>query len=130
MKSVVNKEYLNENFMKKVDKDGREYYDLKQLVIKNSAPHDDGSYDNNTLVSKAFVQTEINKLPKPATDVLKLDGSRAMTDDLNLNNKIIINCGRLTMVADGNSPINMNNSYLYGLPNPVSNDDAANKKFC
>ena len=58
VKSVVNKEYLNEYFMKKVDKDGREYYDLKQLVIKNSAPHDDGSYDNNTLVSKAFVQAE------------------------------------------------------------------------
>ena len=58
VKSVVNKEYLNEKFIKKVDKDGREYYDLKQLVIKNSAPHDDGSYDNNTLVSKAFVQAE------------------------------------------------------------------------
>ena len=129
VKSVVNKEYLNENFMKKVDKDGREYYDLKQLVIKNSAPYDDGSYDNNTLVSKAFVQTEINKLPKPATDVLKLDGSRAMTGDLNMNNNLITNCGRLTMVADGNSPINMNKSYLYGLPIPVSNDDAANKNY-
>ena len=129
VKSVVNKEYLNENFMKKVDKDGREYYDLKQLVIKNSAPHDDGSYDNDTLVSKAFVNAKIAKLPKPATDVLKLDGSRAMTGDLNLNNKLIINCGRLTMVADGNSPINMNNSYLYGLPNPVSNDDAANTTY-
>ena len=129
VKSVVNKEYLKENFMKKVDKDGREYYDLKQLVIKNSAPHDDGSYDNDTLVSKAFVNAKIAKLPKPATDVLKLDGSRAMTGDLNLNNKLIINCGRLTMVADGNSPINMNNSYLYGLPNPVSNDDAANKTY-
>ena len=34
LKSVVNKEYLNENFLKKVDKDGREYYDLKQIVIK------------------------------------------------------------------------------------------------
>ena len=129
VKSVVNKEYLNEKFIKKVDKDGREYYDLKQIVIKNSAPHDDGSYDNNTLVSKAFVQTEINKLPKPATDLLKLDGSRAMTGDLNLNNNLIINCGRLTMVADGNSPINMNNSYLYGLPNPVSDDDATNKTY-
>ena len=129
VKSVVNKEYLNKKFIKKVDKDGREYYDLKQLVIKNSAPHDDGSYDNNTLVSKAFVQAEINKLPKPATDLLKLDGSRAMTGDLNLNNNLIINCGRLTMVADGNSPINMNNSYLYGLPNPVSDDDATNKTY-
>ena len=128
-KSVVNKEYLNEKFIKKVDKDGREYYDLKQLVIKNSAPHDDGSYDNNTLVSKAFVNAEIAKLPKPATDVLKLNGSRAMTGDLNMNNNLITNCGRLTMVADGNSPINMNSSYLYGLPGPVSNDDAANKNY-
>ena len=34
VKSVVNKEYLNEKFLKKVDKDGREYYDLKQIVIK------------------------------------------------------------------------------------------------
>ena len=71
LKSVVNKEYLNEKFLKKVDKNGGEYYDLKQSVIKNSAPHDDGSYDNNTLVSKAFVDAEISKLPKPDTDVLK-----------------------------------------------------------
>ena len=91
LKSVVNKEYLNENFLKKVDKDGREYYDLKQIVIKNSAPYDDGSYDNNTLVSKAFVDAEIAKLPKPNTDVLKLDGSKAMTGDLNMNNNEIKN---------------------------------------
>ena len=129
VKSVVNKEYINEKLIKKVNKDGKDYYDLNQLVIKNSAPHDDGSYDNNTLVSKAFVNAEIAKLPKPATDVLKLDGSRAMTGDLNMNNNLITNCGRLTMVADGNSPINMNSSYLYGLPNPVSNDDAANKNY-
>ena len=89
VKSVVNKEYLNEKFLKKVDKDGREYYDLKQIVIKNSAPHDDGSYDNNTLVSKAFVQTEINKLPKPATDLLKLDGSKAMTGNLDMGDHTI-----------------------------------------
>ena len=91
LKSVVNKEYLNENFLKKVDKDGRKYYDLKQIVIKNSAAHDDGSYDNDTLVSKAFVDAEISKLPKPDTDVLKLDGSKAMTGDLNMNNNEIKN---------------------------------------
>ena len=91
LKSVVNKEYLNENFLKKVDKDGIEYYDLKQIVIKNSAPHDDGSYDNDTLVSKAFVNAEISKLPKPDTDVLKLDGSKAMTGALNMNNNEIKN---------------------------------------
>ena len=129
VKSVVNKEYLNEKFMKKVDKGGKEYFDLRGNIVRNCEPYYDGLFTDNDLVSKAFVQTEINKLPKPATDVLKLDGSRAMTGDLNLNNKLIINCGRLTMVADGNSPINMNNSYLYGLPNPVSNDDAANKTY-
>ena len=91
VKSVVNKEYLNENFLKKVDKDGIEYYDLKQIVIKNSAPHDDGSYDNDTLVSKAFVDAEISKLPKPDTDVLKLDGSKAMTGNLDMNNNEIKN---------------------------------------
>ena len=35
VKSVVNKEYLNENFMKKVDKDGREYFDTKGKIIIN-----------------------------------------------------------------------------------------------
>ena len=91
VKSVVNKEYLNEKFLKKVDKDGREYYDLKQIVIKNSAPYDDGSYDIDTLVSKAFVDAEISKLPKPDTDVLKLDGSKAMTGALDMNNNEIKN---------------------------------------
>ena len=36
VKSVVNKEYLNENFMKKVDKDGREYFDLKGRIIRGT----------------------------------------------------------------------------------------------
>ena len=127
VKSVVNKEYLNEKFLKKDKNDN--YFDLRQKIVRNCEPYYDGLFNDNDLVSKAFVQTEINKLPKPATDVLKLDGSRAMTGDLNLNNNLIINCGRLTMVSDGNSPINMNNSYLYGLPNPVSNDDATNKTY-
>ena len=127
VKSVVNKEYLNEKFMKKVDKDGREYYDLKQLVIKNSAPHDDGSYDNNTLVSKAFVQAEnakqditinnissisayntnlITSLQTSKVDqsyvddnFLNLDGSKSMTGNFN---------------TDGN--------YIDGLPELVEDD--------
>ena len=127
VKSVVNKEYLNEKFLKK-DKDDNNF-DLRGNIVRNCEPCYDGLFTDNDLVSKAFVQTEINKLPKPATDVLKLDGSRAMTGDLNMNNNLITNCGRLTMVADGNSPINMNKSYLYGLPIPVSNDDAANKNY-
>ena len=127
VKSVVNKEYLNEKIIKKVDKDGREYYDLKQLVIKNSAPHDDGSYDNNTLVSKAFVQAENAKQDTTINNIssisayninlikalqtgkadqsyvddnfLNLDGSKSMKGNLN---------------TDGN--------YIDGLPELVEDD--------
>ena len=102
LKSVVNKEYLNRNFLKIKEN----YYDLNQRVIKNSAPHDDGSYDNNTLVSKAFVDAEISKLPKPDTDVLKLDGSKAMQGNLYMNNNNIKN-----------------------LKDPVDNQDAGTKKY-
>ena len=96
LKSVVNKEYLNQNFIKIKGND----YDLNQRVIKNSAPHDDGSYDNNTLVSKAFVDAEISKLPKPDTDVLKLDGSKAMTGDLDMGMKKILNIDTLNDYTD------------------------------
>ena len=96
LKSVVNKEYLNQNFLKIKGND----YDLNQRVIKNSAPHDDGSYDNNTLVSKAFVDAEIAKLPKPDTDVLKLDGSKAMTGNLNMGMKNILNVDTLNDYTD------------------------------
>ena len=121
-KMAVNKLYVNENFLKLKGDD----YDLKGKRIRNTEPYGVNTFDTNDLVSKAFVLAEISKLP---TDVLKLDGSRPMTGDLNMNNNLITNCGRLTMVVDGNSPINMNNSYLYGLPNPVSGDDAVNKTY-
>ena len=92
VKSVVNKEYLNENFLKKVDKGGIEYYDLKGEIIKNSGPYFDGLFsDADDLVSKAYVDEEISKLPKPDTDVLKLDGSEAMTGALDMNNNEIKN---------------------------------------
>ena len=96
LKSVVNKEYLNQNFLKIKGND----YDLNQRVIKNSAPHDDGSYDNNTLVSKAFVDAEIAKLLKPDTDVLKLDGSKAMTGNLDMGMKKILNVDTLNDYTD------------------------------
>ena len=89
VKSVVNKEYLNENFMKKVDKDGIEYYDLKGNIIRNCEPYYDGLFTDNDLVSKKYVQTEIAKLPKPATDLLKLDGSKAMTGNLDMGDHTI-----------------------------------------
>ena len=81
-------------------------------------------------VTKTYLESQIASIPQPDLILyLKVDGSRAMTGDLNINNNLITNCGRLTMVADGNSPINMNNSYIYGLPNPVSGDDAVNKTY-
>ena len=59
VKSVANKEYLNENFMKKVDKDGREYYDLKGKIIRNCEPYYDGLFSNdNDLVSKKYVDND------------------------------------------------------------------------
>ena len=100
LKSVVNKEYLNRNFLKIKGND----YDLNQKVIKNSAPHDDGSYDNNTLVSKAFVDAEIAKLSN--MNFLKLDGSKAMQGNLMMNNYNIKN-----------------------LKDPVDNQDAGTKKY-
>ena len=87
LKSAVNKEYLNTKFLKK-DKDDNNF-DLKQNIIKNCEPYYDGLFDNNSLVSKAFVDAEISKLPKPDTDVLKLDGSKAMTGNLDMGGKAI-----------------------------------------
>ena len=79
LKSVVNKEYLSEKFLK-VDKDGNDF-DLKQKTIL---------FGNNDLVSKAFVDAEISKLPKPDTDVLILDGSKAMTGSLSMDDHPVI----------------------------------------
>ena len=101
LKSVVNKEYLNEKFLK-VDKNGN-YFDLKQNTIKNCEPYYDGLFDDNSLVSKAFVDAEISKLPKPATDVLKLDGSKAMTGDLDMGNNDIDNL-KTVVEDDGANP--------------------------
>ena len=94
LKSAVNKEYLNEKFLK-VDKDGNDF-DLKQNTIKNCEPYYDGLFGNNDLVSKAFVDAEIGKLPKPETDVLKLDGSKAMTGNLDVGYKDIGNANKIT----------------------------------
>ena len=128
VKSVVNKEYLNENFMKKVDKDGKEYYDLKGNIIKNSQQYFDGLYtDDNDLVSKKYVDTEnakqdttinntssisayntnlIKALQTSKADqsyvddnFLNLDGSKSMKGNLN---------------TDGN--------YIDGLPELVEDD--------
>ena len=129
LKSVVNKEYLNRNFLKIKEN----YYDLNQRVIKNSAPHDDGSYDNNTLVSKAFVDAEIAKLSHAlnAGDFYKKDEDILVSKDkkiifevdphnslpidtflMNMNRYGIEKCGPIKMDNQGNSYLNMNNNYI------------------
>ena len=92
LKSAVNKEYLNTKFLKK-DRDDN-YFDLNQKVIRNCEPYYDGLFSSNDLVSKAYVDTEINKLPKPDTDVLKLDGSKSMTGNLDMGDHTIIGIER------------------------------------
>ena len=50
LKSAVNKEYLNSKFLKK-GKDGN-CFDLKQKLIKNTEPCNNGLFQDNDLVSK------------------------------------------------------------------------------
>ena len=57
LKSAVNKEYLNDKFLKK----SGNYFDARQMVIKSTEPYYDGLYDNNTSVSKAYVDAENSK---------------------------------------------------------------------
>ena len=59
-------------------------------VIRNCKPYYEGLFGDNDLVSKAFVDAEIGKLPKSETDVLKLDGSRAMSGNLDMGNHAIL----------------------------------------
>ena len=58
--------------------------------IINCEPYYDGLFGDNDLVSKAFVEDEIGKLQKPETDVLKLDGTRAMSGNLDMGNNAIL----------------------------------------
>ena len=110
LKSVVNKEYLNTKFLKKDKNDNN--FDLKQNIITNCEPYYDGLFDNNSLVSKAFVDAEISKLPKPATDVLKLDGSKAMTGNLDMGGKAINNIKYPSNNQDAATKIFVDNSIV------------------
>ena len=82
---AANKEYLRQNFLKR-DENGGDDYDLRQKVIRNAEPYRDGLFGDNDLVSKAFVDAEIAKLPK---NVLKLDGSQAMRGNLQMGDHTI-----------------------------------------
>ena len=82
---AANKEYLRQNFLKRDENGGDDYY-LKQKVIRNAEPYRDGLFGDNDLVSKAFVDAEIAKLPK---NVLKLNGSQAMRGNLQMGDHTI-----------------------------------------
>ena len=122
LKSAVNKEYLNEKFLK-VDKDGNDL-NSKQKTIKNCEPYYDGLFSDNDLVSKAFGDAEIGKLPKPETDVLKLDGTKVMTGNLDMGNKDIVNANKITsediIICRGN--LTVNNNVLVVKSITVNND--------
>ena len=81
-------------------------------------------------VTKTYLESQIASIPQPDLSLyLKVDGSRAMTGYLDMDNNIIKSCGGLRMENDGKSSINMNNSNIYRLPNPVRGDNAANKTY-
>ena len=81
---AIKKEYARENILKK---DGV-HYNLRRRIIKNCEIYYDGLFNDNDLVSKAFVDAEIGKLPK---NVLLLDGSIPMRGNLQMGRKFIRN---------------------------------------
>ena len=118
--------------------------DRSEVLLRNGSQNMTGnlSMDNNRIfslpiptgpqqpVTKTYLESQIASIPQPDLSLyLKVDGSRAMTGDLNMNDNIITNCGGLRMENDGKSSINMNNSNIYRLPNPVRGDSAANKTY-
>ena len=120
LKSVVNKEYLNEKFPK-VDKNGN-YFDLKQNTIKNCEPYYDGLFDDNSLVSKAFVDAEIAKPPK----ILLLDGSKAMTGNLDMGDNPIIG---IKSSSQDNSVLTVGGAKATYLPLPGDRSMQGNLKM-
>ena len=82
-------------------------------VIRNCEPYYDGLFGDNDLVSKAFVDAEIGKLPKPETDVLTSNGSRAMSGNLNMGDHAILAVRRS---SDDNSVITVGGAKATYLP--------------
>ena len=127
LKSVVNKEYLNEKFMKKVDKDGREYYDLKGDIIRNCEPYYDGLFTDNDLVSKKYVQVENAKQDNAIKNI-------STTSAYNTNLITALQTGKADQSyvddnffnLDGSKSIkgnlNTDGNYIDGLPELVEDD--------
>ena len=75
-KSVVNKEYLNSNFLKRKNKDGKDYWDSSNIKIsKGPIYNNDGSTftEGRDYVTKDYVDDEISKASPDLSGVLKLN---------------------------------------------------------
>ena len=128
VKSVVNKEYLNENFMKKVDKDGKEYYDTKGRKITGSGPYNKDLFDHpDDLVSKAYVDdvnatqdTTINNISDISSYNTNLITSlqTGKVDQQYVDDNFLNLDGSKSM----NGNLNMGGNYIDGLPELVEDD--------
>ena len=110
VKSVVNKEYINEKLIKKVDKGGKEYYDLKNNIVSNCEAYYDGLFTDNDLVSKKYVDLtdngEIGKLPQIDTTLfLPRDGSLPMTGNFETGSYYIDGLPELVEVDQSDASI-------------------------
>ena len=110
VKSVVNKEYINEKLIKKVDKGGKEYYDLKNNIVSNCEAYYDGLFTDNDLVSKKYVDLtvngEIGKLPQIDTTLfLSRDGSLPMTGNFETGSYYIDGLPELVEVDQSDASI-------------------------
>ena len=99
--------------------------------------------DNNDATNKIYVDAEIAKLPKPDTDVLKLDGSKAMTGNLDMDGHNILSVKNLTdhkvddaysdIVKDLKSVVNkeyLNQNFLKIKGNDYDLNQRVIKKLC
>jgi len=73
---------------------------LNENKIKGLGPPSEDKDGAN----KKYADDKIAKLPKPETDLLKLDGSRAMTGNLHLNNNKI---KKLALAEDFTDAVNL-----------------------
>jgi len=139
LKSAVNKEYLNDKFLKK-DKDGNDF-DLKGAVIKNSEPYYDGLHDDNDLVPKKYVDIKNSKLDIAIADktskayvnnadtalLNNINGTKQALSELSDkveqvdNKKLNINGGTFM-----NVDLDMSNNKIINISPGSNNNDAIN----
>ena len=79
LKTGINKQYVNDHFLKK---DNNDNYDLKKgSIIKNCEPYYDGLFDDNTLVSKEYVDIQDSKQDIPSNSQLIGNNTAQVTNN-------------------------------------------------